>query len=150
MCTICRQWWLATRLQQAHSRPLLAHGPTRRSACLTEQDYVNLVKQGFDSPEALLDARDKSLEAINILVRQGAVDAVLAWQAESKPKQHLGKWQCVSWVIVILISHAGIAHLWRKCLELCDRKICVCKLGFAAHIQISWKLVILHVVCLCA
>ena len=60
-----------------------------RSACLTEQDYVNLFEQGFDSPEALLDARDKSLEAI--LVRQGAVDAVLVWQAESKPKQQLGK-----------------------------------------------------------
>ena len=65
-----------------------------RSARLTEQDYLNLVEQGFDSPEALLDARDKSLEAI--LVRRGAVDAVLAWQAESKPKQHLGKWQCMS------------------------------------------------------
>ena len=64
-----------------------------RSARLTEQDYTNLIEQGFDCPEALLDARDKSLEAI--LVRQGAVDAVLAWQAESKPKQHLGMWQCI-------------------------------------------------------
>ena len=63
-----------------------------RSTRLTEQDYINLIEQGFDSPEALLDARDKSLEAI--LVRRGAVDAVLAWQAESKPKQHLGTWQC--------------------------------------------------------
>ena len=60
-----------------------------RAACLTEQDYVNLVEQGFDSPEALLDARDKSLEAI--LARQGAVDAVLAWQAERKPAQLSGK-----------------------------------------------------------
>lgn len=60
-----------------------------RSARLTEQDYINLIEQGFDCPEALLDARDKSLEAI--LVRQGAVDAVLAWQADSKPKQHLGE-----------------------------------------------------------
>ena len=64
-----------------------------RSERLTETDYVNLIEQGFDSPEALLDARDKSLEAI--LVRKGAVDAVLAWQAESKPQQHLGKWQCI-------------------------------------------------------
>ena len=64
-----------------------------RSARLTEQDYINLIEQGFESPEALLDARDKSLEAI--LVCRGAVDAVLAWQAESKPKQHLGKWQCI-------------------------------------------------------
>lgn len=61
-----------------------------RSARLTEQDYSNLIEQGFDSTEALLDARDKSLEAI--LVRHGAVDAVLAWQAESKAKQYLGKW----------------------------------------------------------
>ena len=60
-----------------------------RSARLTEQDYVNLVEQGFDSPEALLDARDKSLEAI--LARQGAVDAVLAWQAERNPAQLSGK-----------------------------------------------------------
>ncbi len=61
-----------------------------RAARLTEQDYSNLVEQGFDSPEALLDARDKSLEAM--LVRRGAVDAVLAWQAESKPN---GEWQCI-------------------------------------------------------
>ena len=70
-----------------------------RSERLTEKDYVSLIDQGFDSPEALLDARDKSLEAI--LVRKGAVDAVLAWQAESKPQQHLGKWQCIPCVIVI-------------------------------------------------
>ena len=61
-----------------------------RSARLTEQDYSNLIEQGFDSPEALLDAQGKSLEAI--LVRLGAVDAVLAWQAESKPS---GVWQCI-------------------------------------------------------
>ena len=54
------------------------------SARLTEQDYVNLVKQGFDSPEALLDAQDKSLG--DIFVCQGVVDAVLA-------SQHIGKWQ---------------------------------------------------------
>ncbi len=60
-----------------------------RSARLTEQDYSNLIEQGFDSPEALLDAQDKSLEAI--LVRRGAVDAVLAWQADSKPD---GEWPC--------------------------------------------------------
>ena len=35
-----------------------------RSTRLTEQDYIDLIEQGFDSPEALLDARDKSLEAI--------------------------------------------------------------------------------------
>ena len=64
-----------------------------RSARLTEQHYTALIEQGFDSPEALLDAQDKSLEAI--LVRRGAVDAVQAWQAENKPKQHLGQWQCV-------------------------------------------------------
>ncbi len=64
-----------------------------RSARLTEQEYIKLIVEGYDSPEALLDARDKSLEAI--LARQGAVDAVLAWQAESKPKQHLGMWQCI-------------------------------------------------------
>ena len=64
-----------------------------RSERLTETDYVNLIEQGFDSPEALLDAWDKSLEAI--LVRKGAVDAVLAWQAESKSQQHLGMWQCI-------------------------------------------------------
>ena len=64
-----------------------------RSARLTEQDYTDLIEQGFDSPQALLDARDKSLEAI--LVRKGAVEAMLAWQAESKPKQHLGGWQCI-------------------------------------------------------
>lgn len=63
-----------------------------RSERLTEKDYVNLIEQGFDTPEALLDARDKSLEAI--LGCKGAVDAVLAWQAESKPQQHLGRWQC--------------------------------------------------------
>ena len=71
-----------------------------RSAHLTEQDYSNLIEQGLNSPEALLGARDKSFEAI--LVRRGAVDAVLAWQAESKPKRSLGKWQCISWVIAIL------------------------------------------------
>ena len=65
-----------------------------RSERLTEKDYIHLIEQGFNSPEALLDARDKSLE--DVLVRKGAVDAVLAWQAESKPKQHLGKWQCIS------------------------------------------------------
>ena len=60
-----------------------------RSARLTEQDYRNLIEQGFDSPEALLDARDKTLEAS--LTRPVAVDAVLAWQAENKPSS---KWQC--------------------------------------------------------
>ena len=65
----------------------LGSRPTR----LTDQDYINLIKQGFDPQEALLDARDTSLE--DILVRHGAVDAVLAWQAESKPKQQLGEWQ---------------------------------------------------------
>lgn len=59
-----------------------------RSCRLTEQDCINLIKQGLDSREALLDARDKSLEAI--LAHRGAVDAVLAWQAESKHKEHLG------------------------------------------------------------
>lgn len=63
-----------------------------RATCLAEQDYINLIAQGFNSPEALLDARDKSLEGI--LARQGAVDAVLAWQAENKPAQVLSKWQC--------------------------------------------------------
>ncbi len=33
-----------------------------RSARLTEQDYINLIKEGFDSPPALLDALDKRLE----------------------------------------------------------------------------------------
>ena len=66
-----------------------------RSTRLTEQDYSNLIEQGFDSPEVSLDARDKSLEAILDNVRRGAVDAVLAWQAESKPKPHLGMWQCI-------------------------------------------------------
>ena len=60
-----------------------------RSARLTEQDYRNLIEQGFDSPEALLDARDKTLEAS--LTRPVAVDTVLAWQAENKPSS---KWQC--------------------------------------------------------
>ncbi|KAL3156272.1 hypothetical protein ABBQ32_012545 [Trebouxia sp. C0010 RCD-2024] len=66
-----------------------------RSARLTEQDYRNLIEQGFDSPEALLDARDKTLEAS--LTRPVAVDTVLAWQAENKPSsadasiQHLGQ-----------------------------------------------------------
>lgn len=46
---------------------------------------MDLIEPGFNSPESLLDARDKNLEAI--LVRRGAVYAVLAWQAESKPKQ---------------------------------------------------------------
>ena len=59
-----------------------------RSARLTEQDYRNLIEQGFDSPEALLDARDKTLEAS--LTRPVAVDTVLAWQAENKPSS---KWQ---------------------------------------------------------
>lgn len=62
-----------------------------RAARLTEQDYRNLTEQGFDSPEALLDARDKTLEAS--LTRPVAVDAVLAWQAENKPKLSR-KWQC--------------------------------------------------------
>ena len=59
-----------------------------RSARLTEQDYRNLIEQGFDSPETLLDARDKTLEAS--LARPVAVDTVLAWQAENKPSS---KWQ---------------------------------------------------------
>ena len=60
-----------------------------RSARLTEQDYQNLIEQGFDSPETLLDARDKTLEAS--LTRPVAVHTVLAWQAENKPSS---KWQC--------------------------------------------------------
>ena len=61
-----------------------------RSARLTEQEYINLIEQGLNSPKALLDARERSLEAI--LVCQGAVDAMLASQAESKSRQHLGEW----------------------------------------------------------
>lgn len=61
-----------------------------RSACLTEQEYVNLINKGYNTPEILLDAREKSLEAI--LVREVAVDSVLAWQTESKQKQRVGKW----------------------------------------------------------
>lgn len=93
----------------------VAAGPLKatlgsRSERLTEKDYVSLIEQGFDSPEALLDARDKSLEAI--LVHKGAVDAVLAWQAESKPQQHLGKWHCMSHCHIEGVLHAGIAHPW--------------------------------------
>ena len=64
-----------------------------QSTRLTEQNFIDLAKQGFYSPEALLGAQEKSLDAI--LVRRGVVDAVLAWQAESKPQQHLGMWQCI-------------------------------------------------------
>ncbi len=61
-----------------------------RAACLTEQDYMNLIKRGFNTPEALLDARDKSLE--NILSCEGAVDAVLAWQEGCRgPKMPLSE-----------------------------------------------------------
>ena len=93
MCTICRRRWLATKLQQRAPEATLGS----RSERLTEQDHIHLIEQGFDNSEALLNALDESLE--DNLVRKGAVDAVLAWQAESKPKQHLGKWQCI---IVIL------------------------------------------------
>ena len=54
-----------------------------RSTRLTEEEYSGLIKAGFDSPEALLDAREKSLAAIPL--RVAAVDAVLAWQTERKP-----------------------------------------------------------------
>ena len=64
-----------------------------RSTRLTEQHYIDLIEQGFDTPEALLDASNESLD--DILVRRGAVDAVRAWQAEKKPKQQLGMWQCI-------------------------------------------------------
>lgn len=36
-----------------------------RSARLTEQDYVNLVEQGFDSPEALSDIPAGSMLTCN-------------------------------------------------------------------------------------
>lgn len=64
-----------------------------RAACLTEENYADLVKEGYDSPEVLLDAQPESLE--RILVHHGAVAAVRAWQKESKPEQHRGMWQCI-------------------------------------------------------
>ena len=51
-----------------------------RSARLTE--YSGLVENGFDSPEALQDAREETL--VSIPLRRAAVDAVLAWQQERK------------------------------------------------------------------
>ena len=35
-----------------------------RSTRLTEEEYLGLIKAGFDTPEALLDAQEKSLAAI--------------------------------------------------------------------------------------
>lgn len=63
------------------------------AACLTEETYADLVKEGYDSPEVLLDAQPESLE--RILLHHGAVAAVRAWQEESKPEQHHGMWQCI-------------------------------------------------------
>ena len=58
-----------------------------RSTRLTGEEYSGLIKAGFDSQEALLDAREKSLAAIPLHV--AAVDAVLAWQTERKPPGEL-------------------------------------------------------------
>ncbi|KAL3140063.1 hypothetical protein ABBQ38_004343 [Trebouxia sp. C0009 RCD-2024] len=122
-----------------------------RSARLTEQDYRNLIEQGFDSLEALLDAREKTLEAS--LTRPVAVDSVLAWQAENKPSSgtdrglpslqrlpgHPGGIRSdadVAWMRQLLQETADI-KLWPE-----ERKMNVCKLPLLAliyHNDMSWR-----------
>ena len=70
------------RAEPAARRTTLQQALGNRAGRLQEAQYDALIVAQYDTPEALLDASEVRLE--KVLQAPGAVDAVLAWQKETK------------------------------------------------------------------